>query len=433
MKELYSAHIKKRIREIDELMEQENFDSLVIESGFPEYYYLDDQTSFFKPNPHFLFFCPDMGEGHILFLEKGKKPKLYYYIPKDFWHETSQLKGEYWEDFFDIEIFDDHSKVWSKIISSSKKQIVISPHPEDANDRGCLIVSEKILSQIHWLRISKTNYEIECIRQANKFAALGHLAARDAFFADQSELGCFNQYLVATQQRQSDMPYGNIVAFDEKTAVLHYQRTRQAGAGQTFLIDAGFRFQGYCSDITRTYFKDGVHTVFKEIHAALDTLQVELCSMVQPGYDYLDIQKRAHEEMSRILRDADILRCSAEEATSKNLVATFFPHGVGHALGLQVHDVGGKQISDLEKSGASEEHPFLRTLRTIQHNDVMTIEPGLYMIPSLLEQWKQDRDSNLINWKLIDQLKPFGGIRIEDNVVASGSTPTNLTREFLPN
>jgi len=104
------------------------------------------------------------------------------------------------------------------------------------------------------------------------------------------------------------------------------------------------------------------------------------------------------------------------------------PHGLGHFIGLQVHDVGGFLKSDDGSSyERSERHPFLRLLRDIEEGQVFTIEPGLYVVDQLLEEHK---DSDDINWDKVDELRPYGGVRIEDSiVVGKDGNNENLTRD----
>ncbi|MFK7887939.1 MAG: M24 family metallopeptidase, partial [Gammaproteobacteria bacterium] len=102
----------------------------------------------------------------------------------------------------------------------------------------------------------------------------------------------------------------------------------------------------------------------------------------------------------------------------------------GHYLGLQVHDVGGFMGNESGTHVAPPEaYPTLRLTRTVEASHVMTIEPGLYFIRQLLEPVRQGKSSANVNWALVDELYPFGGIRIEDNVVVTAGSPRNLTRE----
>jgi Xaa-Pro dipeptidase len=115
---------------------------------------------------------------------------------------------------------------------------------------------------------------------------------------------------------------------------------------------------------------------------------------------------------------------------SSGISSAFFPHGLGHLLGLQVHDVGGLQAApEGGEIPRPEGHPYLRTTRPLAENAVVTIEPGLYFIPSLLSALKNGSQGRHVNWSKVDEFRKFGGIRIEDNVVARPAGPENLTRD----
>ncbi len=435
MKDLFIAHIKNRVRQTRDILEEQNIDHLFIESGFPDLYYLDDQPTFFKSNPHFLFYCPDQGQGHILKISKNEeKPKLYFHIPDDFWHEVSALKGEFWEDSFDIKVFNNVEKAWKEAASPNSSSVISSSEPSLAVQFGCKIADTTLLSKLHWLRNQKTDYEINCLRLANEAAAKGHNRARELFLQGASEWQIFMEYLIASGQRETELPYNSIVALDDNSAVLHYQFPKKRLSGNTFLIDAGARYNGYCSDITRTYVQNSVNSVYKEILQKVDDNQSKLCEMVKPGVEYVDIHRTSYEMVADLLIDFNIFNGTKDEAIANRIPFHFYPHGIGHPLGLQVHDVGAKQANP---EGATvkqpEDFPHLRTLRTIQENDVLTIEPGFYFIPLLLKPLRENnKTGSLFNWDLIDSLIPYGGIRIEDNIVATISGPKNLTRTFLP-
>jgi Xaa-Pro dipeptidase len=113
------------------------------------------------------------------------------------------------------------------------------------------------------------------------------------------------------------------------------------------------------------------------------------------------------------------------------LSTIFYPHGIGHLLGLQVHDVGGFMR---DESGATIDkpagHPYLRLTRKLEAGFVVTVEPGIYFIDQLLLSAREDSaKSRHINWSRVEQFRPFGGIRIEDNVAITASGHDNLTRK----
>jgi Xaa-Pro dipeptidase len=121
---------------------------------------------------------------------------------------------------------------------------------------------------------------------------------------------------------------------------------------------------------------------------------------------------------------------SAESAVESGVSSTFFPHGLGHLLGLQVHDVGGLQR---DESGGTVSrpagHPYLRCTRTLEPGMVTTIEPGIYFIDMLLAELKNKPAARDVDWARVDAFRRYGGIRIEDDVVCTDGEPENLTRD----
>jgi Xaa-Pro dipeptidase len=113
------------------------------------------------------------------------------------------------------------------------------------------------------------------------------------------------------------------------------------------------------------------------------------------------------------------------------VTSVFFPHGIGHLLGLQVHDVGGVMGEPLggHERERPKGHPYLRLTRMLEPGVVVTVEPGIYLIDSLLAAARADERRAHIDWAVVEELKPYGGVRIEDNVAATATKPENITRD----
>ena len=143
----------------------------------------------------------------------------------------------------------------------------------------------------------------------------------------------------------------------------------------------------------------------------------------------LGLQERAGFFLVCTLVELGIVTCSADAAVETDVTSVFFPHGVGHLLGLQVHDVAGHQAS--EEGGSvppPARHPYLRLTRRLEPGTVVTIEPGVYFIDLLLDRARQDGRGDSIDWDTVADLAPYGGVRVEDDVVATAAGPENLTR-----
>jgi Xaa-Pro dipeptidase len=254
--------------------------------------------------------------------------------------------------------------------------------------------------------------------------------AEAAWRAGASEFEVHQAYCSAVGLQEQELPYGNIIAFGAGAAVLHYQQLQRERdvPRRTFLIDAGAQVRGYASDITRTYC-DG-DAEFGALIAAMDVLQRRLCDAIRAGTDYREVHLQAHWLVAGVLREAGVIGCSAETAVAEGVTREFFPHGSGHLLGLQVHDVAGFAR---DASGAEiprpEGHPFLRLTRILEPGFVVTVEPGLYFIDLLLDEARGNEAGTHIRWDAVARLKPFGGIRIEDDVHCTSGAPENLTRD----
>jgi Xaa-Pro dipeptidase len=146
--------------------------------------------------------------------------------------------------------------------------------------------------------------------------------------------------------------------------------------------------------------------------------------------DWRDVHLSAHQHIAELLQEADITLCDADEAVDTGLSSVFMPHGLGHLLGLQVHDAGGLQKSpEGGEIPRPEGHPFLRLTRLLEEGFVVTMEPGMYFIDQLLNEARSDSRGAKINWPRVEALRKFGGIRIEDNLAITATGCENLTRD----
>jgi Xaa-Pro dipeptidase len=288
---------------------------------------------------------------------------------------------------------------------------------------------KSLVDRLHLERTRKTPYEVACMAAASRLAARAHVAAEQAFRAGESEFGIHLRYLASCQHTDAELPYNNIVALNRHGAVLHYQARERVAPERprSFLIDAGCTCHAYASDITRTYaFEDGD---FSDLVAAMDRVQQGLVARVRPGVDYKALHLEAHRAIAGVLEQAGVIRAAADDAVESGLSGVFFPHGLGHFLGLQTHDVAGLVDNRSQPIPRPEGHPALRLTRVLEAGNVLTVEPGLYFIDSLLQRWQREGDAALVDWQRVEELAPYGGIRIEDNVLVTESGCENLTRQ----
>jgi Xaa-Pro aminopeptidase len=212
--------------------------------------------------------------------------------------------------------------------------------------------------------------------------------------------------------------YDSIVASGPNAAVLHHLPTqRLLGAGELVLIDAGAEYRGYDCDVTRTYPVSGDFSAEEaDVYALVLRAQRAAIERCRAGVEYRDIHLAAALDIAQGLVEAGLLRGNAADLVEQGASALFFPHGIGHMVGLGVRDAGG-YLPGRSRSEA----PALRFLRIdlpLEPGHVVTIEPGVYFPPHVLEDpeiRRKHRDT--VVWNRVDKLRGFGGIRIEDNVL----------------
>lgn len=428
----YASHIETIKERHDRALEKAGASHAVIFSGAPKKVFLDDYDYPFKTSPHYLGWLPllDTPYSYIVYTP-GKKPVLVYFQPEDYWHKPPDAPSGYWVDYFDIRIIHTVDAALAHLPESRDKTILIGDIDDDAQAFGIDRVNPTAaMNVLHYARSVKTEYEVECMRVATRKAIAGHRAAEQAFRRGASEYEIHMDYCRATSHTENELPYSNIVALNENGAVLHYQyQERQAPeVSLSFLIDAGARCNGYAADITRTYAKDAGE--FQALIDAVDTLQQDICGQVKAGMDYRVLHMLAHRKIGDALTAAGITSGSTDSLIKNDVTSAFYPHGLGHLLGLQVHDVGGFMESE---SGVTIDppsgHPYLRLTRVLEENQVLTIEPGVYFIDMLLNNLRDAPGGKQINWDVVERLKPYGGIRIEDNVRVLADGVENLTRD----
>jgi len=423
-------------RALEELRAEEkapDIDAVLLHSGSETVYFADDRHPPFEAFGHFRQWVPVNRPDQMVLIRPGEKPVYFQVTPPDFWYDQTVDVEDWWARQFDIVPLEDAKQVMDHL-PATRRIAFLGENVRFAADMGLpayLHNEVHLKNYLDYHRGMKTPYEVDQLREANRIGMISHRAARDAFERGGSEWDIHLAFLTANRMIEHDSPYTNIVALDHKAAILHYQHKRRESGenSQVLLIDAGCRVRGYCSDITRTYARDSAHPVFRSLLERMDRVQRDLCAMVKPGVPYADVHEAAHSAALDLLLAHDIVHGDREALEEAKISKLFYPHGIGHLLGIQVHDVGG-YFKD--ETGAlappPEEHKFLRLNRKMTEDMVFTIEPGLYFIPVLLDPERGSDKGKHLNWKLIDELIPFGGIRIEDNILVTADGQENLTR-----
>ncbi len=429
---LYRSHLDAVMARHDDALDRSGAAHAVIYSGSPHVAFLDDNTYPFKANPHFVAWLPLTTLPHCYVVyTPGERPRLIYFQPEDYWEPVPDEPCGYWTSGFDIRIVHSVDDVAGHLPADRDKCILIGEVEDDSAAFGIdRINPTTTLNILHYARGRKTEYEVACMRLASRRSVAGHRAAEAAFRDGRSEFAIHQAYCAAVSLADDELPYGNIIALNEHGAILHYSNLdREPPAeSRSFLIDAGAQVHGYASDITRTYANGDAE--FAALIDAMDSLQQTLVSRVRAGIDYRALHVDTHELLAGLLVDFRLASGDAQTLLETGVTSAFFPHGLGHLLGVQVHDVGGHMEND--GGGVIDPpsgHPFLRLTRTLEEDMVLTIEPGLYIIDMLLERLRGTPAEAHVDWSAVDRLRPFGGVRIEDDVRVLADGCENLTRD----
>jgi len=428
----YPQHIQTIKSRHDRALERAGASHAVIFSGAPHGVFLDDYDYPFKPNPHFVGWLPLTQTPYCYVVHTpGDTPLLVYYQERDYWHLPPANPAGFWAEQFEIRVVHEHEDIARHLPEDRGNCILIGEINDSAHAFGIERINpNSVLNVLQYERGVKTEYELECMRSASRRGVRGHRAAEEAFRAGKSEFGIHIDYCQATGHTDNGLPYGNIVALNENGAVLHYQRQSHEKPAQyrSFLIDAGASVNGYASDITRTYASEAGK--FADLIERFDQLQQELVAEVTSGLDFIELHILCHRKIAELLAETGIAAGSVDALIEAGVTSAFYPHGLGHLLGLQVHDVGGRQGDD---QGATIDppsgHPFLRLTRQLEVDQVLTIEPGLYVIDMLQENLAGSPGYAMVDQQQLEWLRPYGGIRIEDNVRVLADGCENLTRD----
>ena len=227
----------------------------------------------------------------------------------------------------------------------------------------------------------------------------------------------------------SDVAYETIVGSGPNSAVLHFSPTaRVLGDGELVLVDAGAECLAYACDVTRTYPASGRFSPEQaELYGLVLAVERATIQRCRPGAEWRDLHDAACLDIARGLVDVGVLRGDPESLLERHVQALFFPHGVGHMVGLGVRDAG--EILRGREDRNERSVPRIRVDLPLEVGHVFTVEPGIYFIPALLQDPDlRARHGDAVDWARVDRMLDFGGIRIEDNVLVTETGRENLTR-----
>ena len=278
-------------------------------------------------------------------------------------------------------------------------------------------------------RRPKDATELRLLRHAAKATAEGFSAVRKYLRPGVTERAVQIELEAAFYRAGADRTgYGTTVASGPNAAILHFSPSqRKACRGDFVLIDAGAELARYVSDVTRTFVVGGKASPFQrelfELVLAVEEAGISRCV---PGAEWKEIHLQAATELTAGLIEMGLMRGAPESLVEQGAHTLFFPHGLGHLVGLGVRDASGRL------PGRAQNHsPALKNLRMdlpLVAGYVTTVEPGLYFIPAILnEPQRRKRYRTCVNWSLVERHLGIGGVRIEDSVLVTDQQPEVLT------
>ena len=424
--ESYRAHIATLVDAYRRILAEHQLDAVVVTSGQAALRSrFDDQAWPLAITPTFAHWLPLPEADAVLVIDGDARPRLIRVDPGDYWESTPQAERDDFLAAFAVTTVGSVDAV-APLVPRGRIAVIgerVRGLDDAAHDPPALVAA------VEAVRTRKTAYELACLAEASARAVRGHRHAAQRFVEhDDGELALHLGVLGAVGQADPDAPYQGIVARGPHAAVLHhtqYDRAAPTRAADSLLLDAGARYLGYNADITRTWVRGTTADAgrFGELIAAVDGAQQQICREVRAGDAYEALHDRAHVLLAEALIAIGLGRGSAQALVERGVTRALFPHGLGHSLGIQVHDVG------MKLRAPRPDNRFLRNTSTIEVGQVFTIEPGCYVIDALVQPLARDDRRELLDWRAVDALRGFGGVRIEDNVVVTADGHRNLTRD----
>ncbi|MEQ9308268.1 MAG: aminopeptidase P family protein [Balneolaceae bacterium] len=366
-----------------------------------------------------------------------RKEEYHLFIPKRdaqyaVWHGYVKTKEQYQEQYNP-----DHLHYQNDILhvlNKIKPETVYCLTDEQAEfiedlDRGFNVETEALVDALTFCRVLKTDWELDQMREACRVNDLAYMEVMKSIKPGMNEFeikAIFNKVQLENGLLQD--AYNGIFASGVNASILHYvENNSLINDGDLFLMDAGFECNGYATDYTRTFPANGKFTPIQaDIYQSVLNAHNEVIESIRPGVKMEDLHLMAARIMMGGLKKLGIVKGEIDDIMEQNIFALFFPHGLGHFLGLDTHDVGGypKGVDRIDRPGIQ----FLRARRELMPGMVITIEPGIYFVPAVLEPAMEDPEkAKFLNIEKVKSLLNFGGIRIEDDIVVTEDGFENLT------
>ena len=297
---------------------------------------------------------------------------------------------------------------------------LLGMHPSQQKEKASLALIQAVVK----MRSSKEPQEIEAIERACDVGYAMHTTAQLLIRPGVTERFIGGQVDGIARSLAQGVSFATI--FSQHGEIMHGNPSdAKLEAGRLALCDAGCELDDYCSDNTRTMPVTGKFTQRQlEIYSIVEACHDHVLEVAKPGVKYMDVHFAVCRLMTERLKELGLMKGDTDEAVAAGAHAMFLPHGLGHMMGMDVHDMEGlgqiyvgfddETRPNLEQFGTNA----LRMGRRLEEGFVVTDEPGIYFIPALIDDWrKSGHCAEFLNFDLLETYKDFGGIRIEDDVL----------------
>jgi Xaa-Pro dipeptidase len=384
-----------------------------------------DQTYYFLPHPAYFWLTGVQRASGVVFYSK-KAGWVDFINPitaaEKIWEGAISASAPQGKDLAELNNF----------LTSQKLKNIYSlgqTSPELSNlstDRDTTVQTRLSLALDATRRI-KDQAEVDLIVEAARIANKGYERIKQFIQPGVSEKEIQIEYEAEVQRHGAHkMPYDTIVGSGVNAAILHAIPTsKKIKKDELILVDAGVDLFDYCVDITRVYPASGTFSSRQqEIYSIVLESQKRAMAMAVPNTEWSAIHRESARVITDGLKQLKILEGDVDSILESGAISVFYPHGVGHLVGLRVRDTGCLENTKPQKyCGVT-----LRVDMKIKENYILTIEPGCYFIESLINNTEiRTRYSKIINWSEVEKWKDFGGVRIEDDILVTKSTALNLT------
>lgn len=415
----------------------DNQNGVVFIQGAEIMYRYDTDYEFpFRQESNF-WYLTGVNEAECSLVLDLKKEEYHLFVPERdaqyaVWHGYVKTKEQYQEEYQPDYLH--YRNDILKVLNELKPETVYCIDDEQAEfvedlNRGFNVETEALVDALTYCRVLKTDWELDQLREACRVNDLAYLEVMKSIKPGMYEYemkAIFNKVQIENGLMQD--AYNGIFASGVNASILHYVvNNSKIKDGDLFLMDSGFECNGYASDYTRTFPANGKYTdvqkgIYNSVLAGMD----KVLDSIKPGVKMEDLHLLAARTMMEGLKDMGVVKGNIDDMMEENIFALFFPHGLGHFLGLDTHDVGGypKGVDRIERPGIK----FLRARRELQPGMVITIEPGIYFVPAVLEPAIADPEKNkFLNTEKVESLLGFGGVRIEDDIIVTEEGMENMT------